>query len=219
VVHRDWKFASNQVGGYVHSTLDLWLCALLLSAEATSAFGAGLRAAQFLLIPTTSLQVVFAPAISRMSRDQQTRRLERLVRTGSSFATVMAVVLWVPMVFAPGPVLGTMFGSDFAGDGPILILLATGFLLNSATGLSATTLAMSRKEGWVSVALWAGLVPRILCGTVAALLWGPVGLAASSMTITILLYFGLWALARHQTGVATHLTLRPSLRLLSRVAG
>jgi O-antigen/teichoic acid export membrane protein len=219
VVRRDWKFASNQVGGYVHSTLDLWLCAVLLSAEATSAFGAGLRAAQFLLIPTTSIQVVFAPAISRMSRDHQIRRLERLVRTGSSFATVMAVLLWVPMVFAPGPVLGTMFGSGFAGDGPILTLLATGFLLNSATGLSATTLAMSRKEGWVSVALWGGLVLRIMFGTVAALMCGPVGLAASSMTVTILLYFGLWGLARYQTGVATHLTLRPSLRLLSRVAG
>lgn len=219
VARRDWKFASIQIGGYVNATLDLWLCAILLSAVSTSMFGASLRAAQLLLIPMTSLQVVFSPAVARLSQDPDRRRLERLVRTGSTFATLIAAVFWLPMFFAPGLVLGTMFGHAYAEDGVALMLLATGFFMNAATGLSSTTLAMSQQEGWVSLVQWIGVGLRIVCGTAAALLWGPIGLAASSMSVTILIYLLMWVQARRHIGVATHLTLRPSARMLTRVAG
>ncbi len=61
VMRRDWKFAMIQVGGYANSATDLWTCALIVPGVPTSMFGAAQRLSQLLLIPMTSLQVVFSP--------------------------------------------------------------------------------------------------------------------------------------------------------------
>ena len=74
VLRRDWRFTSNQTATYLNSTIELWLCGLVLSSVATSNFGAAQRLAMMLVIPLTSLQVVFAPVISRLLvRDDDNR--------------------------------------------------------------------------------------------------------------------------------------------------
>ncbi len=131
----------------------------------------------------------------------------------------MTAVLWVPMFFAPVLMVDLLYGTGFSQAAPMLMLLASGYMMNAVSGLSGITLSMSHQEGWVATVHWIGLVIRVALGVAAALIWGAIGVAATSMVATVVIYALMWAQAKRRVGVATHATLRPKLRLLSKVSG
>lgn len=219
VVRRDWKFAVAQSGSYANSSLELWLAAALLTPVATSMFGASYRLAHLLAIPLTSLQVVFSPAIARMSVQTDRGQLQHLLRTGSSLATGISAVLWLPIALFPAAILALVFGADFKTAAPVLVILASGYLAKATCGLSAVTLSMSHQEGWVALVTWVGLALRVVLGVTAALLWGVIGLAASSVIAMLFTNLLMWWQVRRRVGISTHVTLRPRLRLLHQVTG
>lgn len=219
VVTRDWKFAVSQVGGYANSTVDLWICSLLLPASTASLFAAGQRLAQLLLIPMTAMQVVFSPAIARLSGAGDHAKLERLVRTGSTLGTVLVGIGCIPMIVVPEVPLELVFGEDFADAAPVLALLAAAYLTNAISGMSGVTLSMSHREGYVARVQWVGLALRVVLGAIAAWQFGLVGIAVTSSVVTALVYALMWFHARAHVGVVTHATLRPELGLLRKVAG
>lgn len=219
VLERDWKFVFSQSGGFLNSTVELWLGAAVLTAGGASLFVAAQRIARLLIIPATSLQIVFSPAISRLAAAGERRQLESLVRTASSVTTVVSGVLWIPMVVAPHFVLDTVFGSGFAGAAAALILIATGYLLNAVSGMSGTTLSMSNHEGDNAVITWGVVGARVVSGFICASVWGVLGLAASSAVISVLFYAVTWTMVRRRLSLSTHATLRPRLSLLARIHG
>jgi O-antigen/teichoic acid export membrane protein len=99
------------------------------------------------------------------------------------------------------------------------MLLASSYLINALSGLSGVTLSMSHQEGWVAKVHGCGLTVRVVLGIPAALAFGMVGLATTSMLATVTVYALMWWQARHRVGVSTHATLKPNLRLLTQVAG
>lgn len=219
VVRRDWRFAVSQTGGFLNSTLELWLAGFILSAGATSVFAAAQRVGHLLLIPTTSLQIVFSPALARLAKRGEHHRLESLVRTAATVATTTTAVAWLPMVLVPGLVLTIIFGEGFENGAPVLILLASGYLANSFSGMSATTLSMAHHEGDVAVINWCAVVLRLVSGIACASLWGVTGLAASSAAIATLHYAATWSTVRWRLSISTHATLRPKLSLLTHTSG
>ena len=219
VLRRDWKFTVSQSGGFLNSTVELWLAAALLAPVTASLFIAAQRLARLLIIPATSLQIVFSPAIARLSGRGRYRELESLVRTAATVATVVSAVLWLPMVVRPGFVLDTVFGAGFAAAGATLALIATGYLLNGVSGMSGTTLSMSHHEGDTAVITWCIVGVRVLLGTVSVSLWGVLGLAASSALISVVFYIATWTAVRRRLDISTHATIRPHLGLLTRIRG
>lgn len=218
-VARDGRFAVAQVGAYLNSTLEIWIAGILLSSLDTSMFGAGHRLAQLLIIPMTSLQVVFSPAISRLAVGDDRARMERLLRTGSTMAVLVTGVIWLPMLIAPGWVLEVVYGAGYADAVPVLLLLTTGFFINALTGLSGVTLSMSHYEGTVAAVHWMGVISRLILGPLAALTVGIIGLGVTAMAVSIVVYAVMWLAARRKVGVSTHATLRPDLKLISRTPG
>ncbi len=219
VIKRDWRFAVSQTGGFLNSTVELWLAGAILSAGATSLFAAGQRIGHLLIVPSTSLQIVFSPALARLAKKDDHAQLEPLVRTAATVASVASGLLWVPMVVVPGVILTLVFGEGFVGAAPALMLLASGYLLNSISGLSATTLSMTHHEGDVALINWCAVVVRLISGIVCAGLWGVTGLAASSAAIATLHYAASWSTVRWRLSISTHATWRPRLSLLRRISG
>ena len=219
VAKRDWRFSLSQTGGFLNSNVELWLASAVLSAGGTSLFAAGQRLSYLLLIPSTSLQIVFSPALARLAKKDDQGLLEPLVRTASTVATAVSGVLWVPMMLVPGLVLTIVFGAEFAAAGPALMFLATGYLLNSVSGLSATTLSMAHHEGDVAFVNWCAVLVRLVSGVLCAWVWGVTGLAASSAAIATVHYTVSWFLVRRRLSISTHATLRPRLSLLRRISG
>ena len=219
VLSRDWRFASNQLAGYLNSVLELWLAGLLLSAVDTSQFSAAQRLSMLLVIPMISLQVVFSPVVSRFVAKDDYRTLEQLLRTGAALAAVGTSVAWLPILIAPEALLKLMFGDGFAAAAPVLLLLTVGNLANVLTGLAGTALMMSHHESVVMSVQWVAVLSRLVVGTAAAAQFGLIGLGASAGAITAAMMIALWVLTRRRMGISTHLTLRPNLRLLRETAG
>jgi O-antigen/teichoic acid export membrane protein len=219
VLRRDWRFTFSQSGGYLNSTVELWIAGALLTAGGTSLFAAAQRLGRLLVIPSTSLAVVFSPAIARLSTGNQRIQLQKLIRTAASVTTALSAVLWLPMVVAPELVLRTVFGPGFEGAAPALTLIATGFLLNAVSGMSGKTLSMSRHEGDLAMITWVVVTIRVASGALCAYLWGVTGLAVSSVLLSAVLYLATWLAVRRRLSISTHATLRPNLKILSRIAG
>lgn len=219
VIRRDWRFTASQTGGFLNATVELWLAAAVLSAVATSFFGASQRVSQLLLIPASSIQIVFSPAIARLAKRDEHRHMEPLLRTAATVSTGASAVLWIPLMLVPGLVLLVVFGEGFSAAAPALMLLASANLLNSASGISATALSMTAHEGDVAVLTWCAVGLRLVSGTVCASLWGVTGLAASSVAITLLYYAATWLAVRRRLSISPHLTMHPRLSLLTRISG
>ncbi len=218
-VRRSWRFAVNQFASYLGGIVEIWMAGLLLSALDTSLFSSAQRLALLIGIPMIALQVVFAPICARLLHQGETQRLERVLRTGATLAALGTMVLWVPTLVAPGLVLTVVFGEPFAAAAGILLVLSLGNAVNVLTGLSAAALTMSHREGTAATIQVSTLVLRIVVGTAAALVWGVLGLAISSATMSTLSYALMWWRARTLVGVSTHVTVRPDLRLLRSTRG
>ena len=215
---RNWRFASNLLGGYLNSVVEIWIAALVLTAAGASLFSAAQRLSVLLVVPLVSLGVVFSPVVSRLFGSDD-RRLEALLRTGATLAAAVTAVVWLPMLLLPEPLLVAVYGPEFAPAAPALVLLTIGGLANVLSGLSGTALMMSRHEDVVWVVQWAAVAVRVPAGVVTAMLFGPEWLALSAAVVTAGLYFTLWLLALRRAGLRTHLTLRPRLRLLRETSG
>jgi len=219
VFKRDWRFSVSQTGGFLNSTVELWLAGAVLSAAGMSLFAGGQRIGHLMVIPSTSLSVVFSPALARLAKKDDHGQFEPLVRTAATVATAASGVLWIPMMLVPGFVLTIVLGEGFAAAAPALMFIATGYLLNSISGMSATTLSMSHREGDVAVINWCAVLLRVIAGLVCAHVWGVTGLAASSAMVATLYYLASWSTARWRLSISTHATLHPRLGLLRRVSG
>lgn len=219
VIGRDWRFVSNQAAATLNSTIEVWLAGLVLTSFATSQFGAAQRLAMLVVIPLTSLQVVFAPVISRLLVRDDDQRLEPLLRTGSTMATAATAALWLPMLLVPGTLLGWVFGASFSEAAPLLMLLTFGNIANVLVGMCGTVLIMSHHEGMVATVQWCGVVARVVLGVATALLFGAVGLAASAAAVTVAVFAAMWFTTRRRMGLSTHLTLKPNFRLIKSTAG
>lgn len=218
-VSRHWRFASNLLGGYLNGTVEVWIAALILAAADLSLFAAAQRLSVLLVVPLTSLGVVFSPVVARLF-DNDDRLLERLLRTGATLAAAATMVVWLPLLLVPGPVLTVALGDDvFAAAAPILLILTIGSMSNVLSGMCGTALTMSRHEGVATTVQWVAVIVRIGSGVIAAHLFGGVGLAASAAAVTAVMYATLWLLTRRRMGMWTHLTLRPNLRLMRQTSG
>jgi O-antigen/teichoic acid export membrane protein len=208
-LRNNWRFAVNQLATYVGGTVEIWLAGLLLIPEDTSLFSAAQRLALLLSIPIASMQVVFAPVSARLLNSGDTARLEKILRTGATLAAGFALILWLPTLLAPDDVLTLVYGSAFAGGAAALLVLSLGNAANVFAGLSGVVLTMSRREGVAATVQTATVILRVIFGALAAYQWGLMGIAASSATLSILMYFVMWWQARSLLGVQTHATLRP----------
>jgi O-antigen/teichoic acid export membrane protein len=146
-------------------------------------------------------------------------RAQSVLRTGATLAGCMTLLLWVPMLVAPGPVLDLVYGEGFGQGGLVLVLLSVGFIVNVLMGLAGTTLSMAGKEGLSAQVQWGGVALRVLLVVPAALLGGVVALAVVASLVSSLVFVAMWARTRSELGIATHVTLRPDLHVLRRTAG
>ena len=219
VFGRDWRFASGQLGSYLNANLELWVAGLLLTAVDTSLFGAAQRLSLLVVAPLTSLQVVFSPAIARMSTSGTVKELQALVRTGATVAAVPMLVVCVPLVFFPSQTLSLVFGSGYAPAATALLLITVGSVVNVLTGLCGATLTMTDHEGTVATVQWAGVVLRTGLAVLAGVVYGLDALAASAGLTTAAIWIVLWYAALLLVGVRSDPTPRPRLRLLRSTVG
>lgn len=218
-LRKDWRFASNQLATYLNTTTELWVASAILMGTSVSLFGAAARLGTVVMIPMTSLQIVFAPVVARMLATGDGATLQRVLRSGATLATAVSAVLWLPMLVIPGLLLGSLFGDDFRAASTVLVLFTIGILPSVVTGNSGTVLTMSHHEGAMASLQWVTVGIRTVGAVLAGSVWGLTGLGVSSAVATAVLGIAAWWLAHARTGIWTQATVRPELGLLRRTQG
>ena len=136
----------------------------------------------------------------------------------------MLVVLSLPIFAMTGPFAPattvTLFGERYASSAVVLLLLSTGYFINSALGFNAYTLQVLGKLRFIVVANVSAAMLNLVLSAALAPRWGAVGIAvANCATLVSVNLANQAALTRSlHSGLVERRYVVPYLRLLLCVA-
>ncbi|NND55477.1 MAG: oligosaccharide flippase family protein [Gammaproteobacteria bacterium] len=130
----------------------------------------------FAILPVNTM---LAPKVSALTSEKDFKGVQHLSRRAMLLISLVAVPLIVPLVFATDRIM-TLFGSEFAAGGSLLLILVVGQAVNVITGPARTLLVMTGHERlYRRASMMGGIIILIGC-----FLWVPdhggIGAAAAT---------------------------------------
>ena len=129
----------------LHTRIDVWLLALLGSADDVAHYVVPARLAEGLLLPA-GVAAALVLALTSDAPDKVTRG-RRAVRYVGAVAAVVAVAS-AALALLAGPVIETAFGADYRGDADVLRLLCLAAVPSAmSVGLAPVVAILRRRPG------------------------------------------------------------------------
>lgn len=185
----------------------MWIASSVLGTELSSLYGVVLRTSMIIAVPLLLINSVLLPYIASLFQKGELRKLEEMIRTASTLATLMTFILWLFVIAGGKYYLLHVFGAFYVDAYVALIIAATGQLVNVLTGPTTALMMMSGKENHLAIITFIAL----LCGTVVTVLGverlGAAGCAlgfAIGLSTQSLL---VWKYCDRVQGIKTHLSL------------
>jgi len=132
-----------------------------------------------------SIVTVSMPIVSELYGRGEREQLARFYQTMTKWTFTLNLPLFLVVLLFPGPIL-SIFGEDYMGGAPALIILTWGDLIDAGTGICGVVLNMT---GHTSLSLLNTIVLSVLMVGLNVLLiprWGLVGAAVAALTATSL---------------------------------
>jgi O-antigen/teichoic acid export membrane protein len=199
------------------SEMHLWILGALNSEQQVALYGAAYRLAQLVAIPLYLVNNVISPMVTELFSRRDLVRLERVMRTTATAATIPALVVTVVFVAAAGPILNLLYGSFYIQAGNVLVIMTVAQALNVLTGSPGVLLAMSDRQ---TVLMRIGLLSSVVGLTVSFALahsLGAIGTALGLATGIITQNIAMNLHCRRHMGVKTHWVPTEILKLTSRL--
>jgi O-antigen/teichoic acid export membrane protein len=192
----------------VFTQADIWIVAALRTPGEVALYGAASRLASLISIPLLIANAVTPPFITEFYWRGQQVRLERLLRSSASVASVSAGVAMLSYVFVGRRVLGAIYGGYYRDAYLPLVILGIGNLVNVGAGSCAITLAMTGGQKLVMKVTLASSVLAILSEVVLLRGFGLAG-AAVGVCLGVVIQNVSWVmLVKAHTGVWSHASPR-----------
>lgn len=214
IIRQNWRFVANALAVNLNLNVDIWLAGFLMGAVDSSLFSAAWRLSLQLSLVVFAMQVAFSPAISRLWHRGDHRRLEQVLRAGSTVGVAGLGLVLLPILIAPEPIMQLLFGQPFGAGAQFLVILSIGAAASAIGGLCSTALMMSDNEGVQAATFAVAALVRCLVGGLLFALWGPIGIAISSATVTLAINIATGLLLTKRMGLYGWPTVRPRLRIL-----
>lgn len=166
--------------------LSVLLLGWLASTAAVGLFRVASSVAVLMAFPLTLFALVGAPLIARLHAQKEHERLQRMLSWLALVMTASALVMAAPFVVVGGPLLGRVFGGEFAASNPILLVLCLNAGLTSFFGVNAVLLNMTGHQKRVTRASLMSLVVVMVLSPLCIRQWGAIGAAwASTMSMLV----------------------------------
>lgn len=180
---------------------------LLLGAFGTNAevaiFNIALKISLLMGLILTAINVIAATKISELYAENKREELATMISKISALGTVCGLPLFLILALFPAVWLG-FFGDAFTAGATALIILSLGQFVSVAVGSSDFTLAMTKHERALAVAVAISLAINIVLGVILIPMYGVLGAGIATATTTavsnvimVLLirrYLGVWLL-------------------------
>lgn len=191
----------------IRAQIGIWIVAALLSNEEIALYGSANRLVYLISVPlSTVVNALLPPIIAELYATNQIVKLERTVRSLSTLATIVALLVTFIFVLGGNFVLKIVFGEFYTKAWLVLGVLAFSQLVGVAGGSCGVTLIMTghQKELMKITVISAALA--VATTFLGAKLWGMVGVAAATVLIMLTQNVMMVLKAKQSVGIWTHVT-------------
>ena len=154
-------------------------------------------------VPSTVVNLVVLPMISRLHTEGDHARLQRLVTASALMRFAGVVVLSLPLVFVAEPLLRLIFGESYVPAADTIRIVAGASIVGAAFGPNAAVLNMTGHERRVTRAVSTALVVNVAVIALLAPSLGSVGCAIGVLAGQIWWNVQLWIDARRRLSLET----------------
>lgn len=177
-----WPFWVSNAAMIMLVNAEIWILGYLRSPEEVAAFGLVARLAILVSFPLLIVNSVLPPLISELHASKDIDKMERMLRGAAGLTTIMSVVLFIALLIFGEWVSEQLFGSYYAGNWDILMILACGWLVHVWAGSGGFVLSMTdNQHTMMRISLVVGSV-TILLGIWLTSRYGALGMAIASTT-------------------------------------
>lgn len=213
---RGWLATSIPMAlGDIISMLQRQMAVLLLGILASPAevglFRVSIATAAVVAVPVAVVNIVVLPMFSRLHSEGDAARLQRLVTACAVVQFGGVLLLSLPLLLAPGPLLGLVFGSSYVPASDTIRVLTTGMIISSSFGPNAALLNMTGHERRVTRAVSVAVCVNVVVIALAAPRWGSLGAAIGVLAGQICWNILLWLDARRRLSLETSIAGAPAL--------
>lgn len=122
---------------------DLWIIGLFLTERDVAVYGAVTRLIASIVTPLLLVNNVISPYIAQLHATGQRDKLEKMLRTAATLATLPAVAILIVFAFFGEQILELVYGEFYGAGATALLILAAGQVVNVAAGSCGLTLIMT----------------------------------------------------------------------------
>ncbi len=209
VVRRSLPYWSFGVFFMIYLWIDSAMLSLLVKPDVVGWYGVSTKLFTTLMFIPAILATAWLPRLVAASRDGRTR-LHAAARTPMELTLALALPICVVTAMTAGPVIGLLYGPEYAHAAPVLSILALCLPpMYFNTMLNQVLVAAERQHVWTWVMLGATVVNPVLnlvLIKVAQARWhnGAIGAAISLLVTEILIAgVGIVVVGRHVLGTSS----------------
>ncbi|WP_440995864.1 flippase [Arhodomonas sp. SL1] len=187
----------------VHQYTDLIMLGWFRPSDEVGLYRVISQAAMSVSFGLMAVNLVVAPRFSHSHARGDLATLQRTATRAARLVMVLTLPIVAAFLIIAETVIVLVFGEDYSGGGPALILLALGQFGNAAFGSVALLLNMTGHEGDTARGLAVGVVANVALNLALIPPFGINGAAAASALTLVLWNVLLWRAVRHRLGVDT----------------
>jgi O-antigen/teichoic acid export membrane protein len=209
VYRKDWlsssaSFASKGGIAVLNNYVDILLLGILLASSAE--IGIYRVAAQIAVVSGivyVSINALATQTFAVQLASDDIQAVRQTATQSARLAFLASLPLPVIMLFFGAPLIGWIFGPEFAAAAPVALVLLVGQMINAGFGTVASLLTVANR-GW-TVSRWFahGTAANVVLCFALIPVWGMMGAAIANVSAGLLFNLALWALARRELRVDT----------------
>lgn len=193
-----------QILNFFNYQLDMWLAGITLAEVEVGLFGVAKRSMLLAQMPVQMAMYATMGQLPRLFAQGETRELEAVVRSSSSWAAIPSLAALALLLLFPTGILTLVFGGSFRDAAVILWPLAIGAAALVLAGNPTYVLVMMGRQREVLIVHLLATLLLAAGGYYGATTYGAVGLALAASASVTFQNGLLWWLARQQAGIWTH---------------
>lgn len=206
-------FAAADMIGAILGSSDTIVLGWFRPVEEVGHYQVALRLSGLMLLLMTASNWVVAPWFAKLHASGDTKRLQVVVTKTTRAIFGATLGLYVALILWGEPLLGAIYGVEFAASYPALLILGAGHLTNVASGPVVNLLAMTGGERQLAQTVFAAAVLNVVLCVALVPAFGDIG-AAAGVAITSCMYnLALAGVVKRRIGVSTTVlgSVKPAL--------
>lgn len=172
--------------------------------------GAGL-----VVFSLTAVNMTLGPHVARLYAAGEIQKLQQILSVSVRGAMFFAVPIALIFIFWGDAILLVVFGIEYAGAAPLLVILSVAQLINCAAGSVATILHMTGNENSTVFGSVIGLLANVFFGVILIPLYGAMGAAYSFAASIIIWNVILMVMVKRRLGLKSYFFVSVSLKKIS----